>query len=48
MRISGAMRDGIKRERLIIRNRIPFDEYLYKNCDLYPRSNVRDRNSICT
>ncbi|KRZ46698.1 hypothetical protein T02_9723, partial [Trichinella nativa] len=33
---------------LIIWNRIPFYEYLYKNYDLYPPSNVRDRINICT
>ncbi|KRZ81121.1 hypothetical protein T08_657 [Trichinella sp. T8] len=44
----GATGEEIKQMVLIIRNGIPFDEYLYKNYDLYPPSNVRDRNSICT
>ncbi|KRZ48435.1 hypothetical protein T02_10087 [Trichinella nativa] len=46
--LAGAMGDGIKQVVLKIRNGIPFDEYLYKNYDLLPPSNVRVRNSICT
>ncbi|KRX33304.1 hypothetical protein T06_13836 [Trichinella sp. T6] len=33
------MEDGIKQVVLKIRNGIPFDEYLYKNYDLFPPSN---------
>ncbi|KRX35573.1 hypothetical protein T09_14206 [Trichinella sp. T9] len=47
-RTAGAMGDEIKQVVLKIRNGNPFDEYLYKNYDIFPPSNVRNRNSICT
>ncbi|XP_003379606.1 hypothetical protein Tsp_03262, partial [Trichinella spiralis] len=44
----GATRSAIKSALLIIWNIIPFYKYLYKKYDLFPPSNVRDPNSICT